>query len=187
MYYRVLTAFFPGRAEALGALSRLVALGVATEDISMIPKQPSHLDDIGLTIRSKASEGAALGAVMGGIVGGTLAALAAGGALIVPGLDAFFAGPLVAALAGAGALGAAGTLLGAALGARLPSTRRATSRMSWKRGERCCRCGAPRRCRAPSRRRSARAAGARSGRHGPGGREEEREEKTTQSRRDAKT
>jgi hypothetical protein len=120
MYYRVLTAFFPGRAEALGALRRLVALGVATEDISMIPKPPSHLDDIGLTIRSKASEGAALGAVLGGIVGGALAALAAGGALIVPGLDAFFAGPLVAALAGAGAAGAAGTLLGAALGARLP-------------------------------------------------------------------
>jgi len=120
MYYRVLTAFFPGRTEAVGALTRLLALGVAAEDIRMIPKPPCQLDDIGLTIRSKASEGAALGAVLGGLLGGTLAALAAGGALIVPGLDAFFAGPLVAALAGAGAAGGAGTILGAALGARLP-------------------------------------------------------------------
>ncbi|MCC6553695.1 MAG: hypothetical protein IT372_11830 [Polyangiaceae bacterium] len=120
MRYRVLTAFFPGRTEAVDALGRLLALGVAAEDISMIPKQASRLDDIGLTIRSKASEGAALGAVAGGIVGGALAAFAAAGALIIPRLDAFFAGPLVAALAGAGAAGAAGTLLGAALGARVP-------------------------------------------------------------------
>jgi hypothetical protein len=120
MYYSVLTAFFPGRAEAVGALGRLLALGLAAEDISMIPKQTSRLDDLGLTIHSKASEGAALGAVAGGVVGGILAAAAAAGALIIPGLDAFFAGPLVAALAGAGAAGALGTLLGAAFGARLP-------------------------------------------------------------------
>lgn len=120
MYYRVLTAFFPGRREAIGALGRLLALGVTAEDISMIPKQAFRVDDIGLTIRSKASEGAALGAVAGGVVGGALAAFAAAGALIIPRLDAFFAGPLVAALAGAGAAGAVGTLLGAVLGARLP-------------------------------------------------------------------
>ena len=117
---RVLTAFFSGRAEAVGALGRLLSLGLAAEDIRMIPKPPCQLDDIGLTIRSKASEGAALGAVGGGLLGGLIAALVAGGALIVPGLDAFFAGPLVAALAGAGAAGAAGTMLGAAVGARLP-------------------------------------------------------------------
>lgn len=120
MYYRVLTAFFPGRSEAVGALGRLLSLGVAADDIRMIPKPPCQLDDIGLTIRSKASEGAALGAVVGGLLGGVIAALAAGGALIIPGLDAFFAGPLVAGFAGAGAAGAAGTLLGAVVGAQLP-------------------------------------------------------------------
>lgn len=120
MYYRVLTAFFPGRTEAVGAFGRLLSLGVTADDIRMIPRPPCQLDDIGLTIRSKASEGAALGAVAGGLLGGAIAALAACGALIVPGLDAFFAGPLVAGLAGAGAAGAAGTLLGAAVGARLP-------------------------------------------------------------------
>jgi hypothetical protein len=120
MYYRVLTAFFPGRTQAAGVLGRLLALGVAAEDISVMPRHASRLDDIGLIIRSKASEGAALGAVAGGLLGGALAAFAAAGALIIPGLDAFFAGPLVAALAGAGAAGAAGTLLGAVLGARLP-------------------------------------------------------------------
>jgi hypothetical protein len=120
MDYRTLTAFFPGRAEAAGALGRLLALGVAAEDIRMVPKQLSCLDDIELTIHSKASEGAALGAVIGGLLGGTIAAMTAGGALIIPRIDAFLAGPLVACLAGAGAAGAAGTLLGAVLGARLP-------------------------------------------------------------------
>ncbi|WP_437998244.1 hypothetical protein WMF26_48335 [Sorangium sp. So ce185] len=120
MYYRTLTAFFPGRTEAAGALGRLLALGVAAEDISMVPKQHSRLDELELTIHSKASEGAALGAVIGGLVGGALAAITAGGALIIPRLDAFLAGPIVACLAGAGAAGAAGTLLGAVLGARLP-------------------------------------------------------------------
>ncbi|XYH97620.1 hypothetical protein ACMHYB_59345 [Sorangium sp. So ce1128] len=119
-YYRTLTAFFPGRTEAAGALGRLLALGVAAEDISMVPKQHSRLAEIELTIHSKASEGAALGAVIGGLLGGTLAAVMAGGALIIPRLDAFLAGPIVACLAGAGAAGAAGTLLGAVLGARLP-------------------------------------------------------------------
>ncbi len=120
MYYRTLTAFFPGRTEAAGALGRLLALGVAAEDISMVPKPHSRLGEIELTIHSKASEGAALGAVIGGLLGGALAAMTAGGALIIPRLDAFLAGPLVACLAGAGAAGAAGTLLGAVLGARLP-------------------------------------------------------------------
>ncbi|WP_433931956.1 hypothetical protein AB3662_46230 [Sorangium cellulosum] len=120
MYYRTLTAFFPGRTEAAGALGRLLALGVAAEDISMVPKQHPRLAEIELTIHSKASEGAALGAVIGGLVGGTLAAIMAGGALIIPRLDAFLAGPIVACLAGAGAAGAAGTLLGAVLGARVP-------------------------------------------------------------------
>lgn len=120
MNYRTLTAFFPGRTEAAGALGRLRALGVAAEDISMVPKQLSRLDDIELTIHSKASEGAALGAVIGGLLGGTIAAITGGGALIIPRIDAFLAGPLVACLAGAGAAGAAGTLLGAVLGSRLP-------------------------------------------------------------------
>ena len=120
MYYRTLTAFFPGRTEAAGALGRLLALGVAAEDISMVPKQHPRLAEIELTIHSKASEGAALGAVIGGLLGGALAAMMAGGALIIPRLDAFLAGPIVACLAGAGAAGAAGTLLGAVLGARLP-------------------------------------------------------------------
>jgi hypothetical protein len=120
MNYRTLTAFFPGRTEAAGALGRLLALGVAAEDISLVPKYLSRLDDIELTVQSKASEGAALGAVIGGLLGGAVAAITAGGALIIPRIDAFLAGPLVACLAGAGAAGAAGTLLGAALGARLP-------------------------------------------------------------------
>jgi hypothetical protein len=120
MRYRVLTAFFPGRAQVAGALARLVECGVPREAISVLPKDVNHLDDIGVRAATKAAEGAAVGAFVGGVVGALGGAFAAAGALVIPGIDAVVAGPLVAALAGAGALGAACTTLGALLGARVP-------------------------------------------------------------------
>lgn len=120
MRHRVLTAFFHGRSQADGALERLAALGVVRDDISLIPKVVNRRDDIGLATGSKLLEGAALGALAGGAIGALAAALAAGGSLIVPGLDLVVAGAWVAASAGAGAGGAAGAVVGAILGARTP-------------------------------------------------------------------
>jgi hypothetical protein len=119
-HHRVLTAFFPGRAEAAGAFGRLIQSGVPRDAISVLPKSVHHLDDIGVKAASKASEGAALGAIVGGLSGALLGVLAAAGSLVVPGAGAVVAGPIVAALAGAGAGGALGVIAGAALGARLP-------------------------------------------------------------------
>lgn len=120
MQYRVVTAFFPGRAHADGALALLVARGVPREAIRLLPKEVSHIDDIGVKVTSKAPEGAALGAVVGGLVGASFGALAAGGAVVIPGFAAVLAGPFIAAFAFAGALGGMGTMIGALAGARLP-------------------------------------------------------------------
>jgi hypothetical protein len=62
----------------------------------------------GVVTGSKASEGAAAGAAAGGAIGALVLGLAAVGSIAVPGIGLLAAGPLVAALAGAGAGGASG-------------------------------------------------------------------------------
>lgn len=120
MHYRVLTAFFGGRTEAEGAVSQLLERGVPHAAIRLLPKEVTHLDDLGVKVTSKASEGAALGAASGGLLGAALGMLTAAGSLVLPRLDMVIAGPLVSALAGAGALGGIATLLGALIGASIP-------------------------------------------------------------------
>jgi len=120
MRHRILTAFFGSRSDADGALSQLARIGVPDHDVSVLPKYVARRDDIGLRTASKASEGAALGALAGGLLGAGLGALLAAGSIIVPGLSLVVAGPIVAALAGAGALGGLGTIVGAVVGATLP-------------------------------------------------------------------
>src|SRR5205085_1708097 len=61
------------------------------------------------------------GAASGALVGGVLGWLAGIGALAIPGLGPFIAaGPIMAALAGAGAGGAVGGLVGALVGMGIP-------------------------------------------------------------------
>jgi len=120
MKMKILTAFFSGRAQAEGAVSRLLSLGLTTDEISVIPKHVGHPDDLGLYAASKASEGMALGAVAGGLLGALAGAIAAAGAIVIPGTGSVVTGPLVAALAGAGAVGAIGTALGGIIGTRYP-------------------------------------------------------------------
>src|SRR4029434_8992504 len=70
---------------------------------------------------TKAPEGAATGAGAGAVVGGGLGWLAGIGALAIPGLGPFMsAGPIMAALAGAGVGGAVGGLTGALVGMGIP-------------------------------------------------------------------
>ena len=67
---------------------------------------------------TKAPEGATTGATTGALLGGGLGWLVGIGALAIPGVGPFIAaGPIVAALAGAGAGGAVGGLTGALVGA----------------------------------------------------------------------
>jgi hypothetical protein len=120
MKTRILTAFFPGRAQAEGALGQLLELGVAPDEISFLPKHVGHAADLGIYVASKASEGIAAGAVAGGLTGGLLGAIVAAGSLVIPELGSVVAGPVVAAMAGAGALGAIGVVIGGLWGARVP-------------------------------------------------------------------
>lgn len=117
---RILTGFFLARADAQRAVARLLDAGVPTEAIRVLPKRVQHADDLGVRAATKAAEGAAIGSVVGGVIGAAAGALAAGGAIVIPHLTAVLAGPLVAALAGAGAAGAIGVFAGALLGARIP-------------------------------------------------------------------
>ncbi len=120
MKNEILTAFFSERARADAALAELASLGVVPTDISVIPKHVGHRGDLGLHVGSKASEGAAIGAAMGGLLGAVVGALGAAGALVVPATGTVLAGPIVAAFAGAGALGALGVAMGGIVGARHP-------------------------------------------------------------------
>jgi hypothetical protein len=70
--------------------------------------------DLAHEINTKAPEGAAAGAGTGAAIGGVLGWLVGIGALAIPGVGPLVAaGPIVAALAGAGAAGATGGLIGA--------------------------------------------------------------------------
>ncbi len=75
-------------------------------------------------VGSKVAEGAAMGGAVGSAVGATLAAIAdIGSTLAFPGLGVIVAGPLAAAIAGAGAGGVTAGLVGALVGWGIPADR----------------------------------------------------------------
>jgi hypothetical protein len=120
MRVRIFTAFFPVRVAADDAFVRLAAMGIARDEMSLIPKQVDHPSGVGIAVATKAAEGAAIGMFAGGILCGAIGAIAAGGAIMIPGLGSVIVGPIVAGLAAAGAGGALGGVLGAVLGVRIP-------------------------------------------------------------------
>jgi hypothetical protein len=103
-------AIFPHRTEFEAALEALRTAGVRKSDISAIlPERDRTTKDLAHEINTKTPEGAATGAGTGAAVGGVLGWLVGIGALTIPGLGPLVAaGPIVAALAGAGAVGATG-------------------------------------------------------------------------------
>jgi hypothetical protein len=95
--------------------------GFRRDDISTLLPDNKSSRDFALQGNSKAPEGAATGAGAGLLIGGTLGWLVGIGALAIPGLGPFIAaGPLMAALAGAGMGGAVGELAGALIGFGMP-------------------------------------------------------------------
>lgn len=109
------------RGQAENAVDRLVAAGFRTEDISVLLPENVGTKDFATEKNTKAPEGTTTGVVAGGLVGGTLGLLAGIGALAIPGLGPFIAaGPIMAALAGAGAGGAVGGIVGALVGMGIP-------------------------------------------------------------------
>ena len=110
-----LTGLFPDRDSAERAYKGVVDHGYNKDDINLVMSDETrkrHFSSgTGTTteLGTKAAEGAGVGAGIGGTLGAIAAAFAAVGTTIaLPGLGLVIAGPVAAALAGAGAGGAAG-------------------------------------------------------------------------------
>src|SRR6478672_10226756 len=102
------------RASVENAVDMLRREEFRNTDISVLFPENAGTKDFVHQKNTKAPEGTATGATTGAILGGGLGWLAGIGALAIPGLGPFIAaGPIMAALAGAGAGGAIGGLTGA--------------------------------------------------------------------------
>jgi hypothetical protein len=117
---KTVTAMFDDATSAARAIDKVMALGVSRDAISVLMSEETRSRDFGIEAKTKAPEGAAIGAVTGGVLGAVVAGLAAVGSLAVSGVGLVAAGPLVAALAGLGAGGAAGGVIGALVGLGIP-------------------------------------------------------------------
>src|ERR1051325_6883692 len=117
------TAFgiYSDRASVELAVDRLKAEGYRSTDISVLFPQTTGTKDFAHEKHTKAPEGATTGAGTGVVLGGALGWLAGIGALAIPGLGPFIAaGPIMAALAGAGVGGTVGGIVGALVGMGIP-------------------------------------------------------------------
>ena len=103
------------------AVDALKTEGFRNTDISVLFPENQGTKDFAHEKNTKAPEGATTGAGTGALLGGGLGWLAGIGALAIPGVGPLIAaGPIVAALAGAGVGGAVGGLTGALIGMGIP-------------------------------------------------------------------
>lgn len=107
--------------QAVSIVDQLKVAGFADNDISVVfpgltaPRHLAHEQ------HTKAPEGAAVGAATGIVLGGAFGWLMAVGILAIPGLGPLLvAGPIIAALAGAGGGAVVGGVVGTAIGMKRP-------------------------------------------------------------------
>src|SRR4051812_28416501 len=94
---------YSSRIGVENAVDALKLEGYRNTDISVLFPENAGTKDFATEKHTKAPEGATTGAGTGAILGGGLGWLAGIGALAIPGVGPFIAaGPIVAALAGAG-------------------------------------------------------------------------------------
>jgi len=109
------------RGEVEAAVDRMREEGFRNTDISVLFPDNVGTKDFAHEKNTKAPEGAATGATTGAAIGGALGWLAGIGTLAIPGVGPLIAaGPIMAALAGAGAGGALGGIVGALVGMGIP-------------------------------------------------------------------
>jgi len=112
---------YRNQAGVESAVDALKAAGFRNTDISVLFPENQGTKDFAHEKNTKAPEGATTGAGTGALLGGGLGWLAGIGALAIPGVGPLIAaGPIVAALAGAGVGGAVGGLTGALIGMGIP-------------------------------------------------------------------
>ena len=124
---RVVTGMFKDRESAERAYQSVTGRGYKTDDVNLImsddTRKKHFSSEKDTELGNKALEGAGAGAGIGGTVGAILAVIGAAGTLAIPGLNIVAAGPIVAALTGAGAGGLAGGLIGSLVGWGIPEER----------------------------------------------------------------
>lgn len=112
---------YQSREHAEEAILAMQAAGFRNQDISVLLADNPGTKDFGHEKHTKAPEGGAAGGATGVMLGGALGWLVGIGALAIPGLGPFIAaGPVMAALAGAGAGGVVGGLMGSLVGLGVP-------------------------------------------------------------------
>jgi hypothetical protein len=116
----MLTGVFNEAYKATQAIDRLHAAGFANDDISVLTSESTSDHAFAVKTGSKVGEGAAIGGALGGAVTAVLAGLTTVGVVLSGGLGMVAAGPIVAALAGAGAGAAAGGVVGGLIGLGIP-------------------------------------------------------------------
>ena len=112
---------YGARASLENGVVALRDANYRASDISVLFPEGSQTREFAHEKGTKAPEGATTGAATGAVLGGALGWLAGIGALAIPGVGPFIAaGPIMAALAGAGVGGATGGLVGALVGLGMP-------------------------------------------------------------------
>jgi hypothetical protein len=112
---------YPDRVAVEEGVEHLRRAGFRNTDISVLFPENQGTKDFAHEKNTKAPEGVTSGVLAGGITGGVLGLLTGIGAIAIPGLGPLIAaGPLVAALAGAGAVGTLGGVVGALVGMGIP-------------------------------------------------------------------
>ncbi|HVK88969.1 MAG TPA: hypothetical protein VM513_32840 [Kofleriaceae bacterium] len=111
---------FHEEADMQRAIVALRAAGFTDSDISaLVPDASAH--PTAFEKHTKAPEGAATGGIAGVLTGGTAGLLVGLGVIAIPGLGPLLAaGPIIAALAGAGLFGTFGSVTGALIGMGIP-------------------------------------------------------------------
>lgn len=115
-----ITAVFRKPSDASKAADELVDAGMAVEEITAVTSDRYAQEHFHVKEGSKVGEGAAIGAGTGGALGALIVGFTSIGAIATGGIGLLAAGPIVAALAGAGAGAAAGGTLGGLIGLAVP-------------------------------------------------------------------
>lgn len=103
------------------AVASFKAHGFRNSDISVLMHSTEATKEFASEKHTKAPEGVSAGAAAGVLAGGALGWLVGAGALAIPGVGPFVAaGPIIAALAGAGIGGTVGGLTGGLIGLGIP-------------------------------------------------------------------
>jgi hypothetical protein len=117
----VVLGIFKSRAQLETCVDSLKQEGFRNADVSALFQSGESSKEFAHTAGTKLPEGASTGAASGAAVGGVLGWLAGIGTLAIPGVGPLIAaGPIMAALAGAGIGGTIGGLTGALIGWGFP-------------------------------------------------------------------